>query len=85
MSNYTLLTMASRPNPHLLNGLSVEWDPHIFRSFNTETNNRGAAFDPATDWALVERRVARMGLQRARVWMQPEWFRPAYDRWHSHF
>ncbi len=81
MSNYTLLTMASKPNPHLLNGLSVEWDPHIFRSFNTETDNRGVAFDPATDWALVERRVARMGLQRARVWMQPEWFRPAYDRW----
>lgn len=70
------LEVADVPNPHPLNGLSVEWDPHLFRRWNTGPDVPGR-FDPAADWPLFCRRIRGMGLHRARMMMQPEWFASA--------
>ena len=54
-------------------GTSVEFDPHFF-SANVQ---RGVFKEE--DWAIVERRVKEMGIDRFRVMLRPSWLEPLND------
>ena len=54
-------------------GTSVEFDPHFF-SANV---HRGVFKEE--DWAIVERRVKEMGIDRFRVMLRPSWLEPFND------
>lgn len=64
-----------RPTGVTLAGLGVELDPH-FLSQNV-TRNDGAK---AADWdEVVVPRIRKMGIQRFRVMLQPQWWEPVND------
>ena len=70
-----MLYVSESKNLHNLNGFSSEWDPHIFRRWNTDSiTTINPMFDPEKDWKLFKNRIKAMGIHRARVWIQPEWF-----------
>jgi len=54
-------------------GTSVELDPHFFAA-----NVQRGVFEEA-DWAIVERRVKEMGIDRFRVMLKPSWLEPLND------
>ena len=71
----TVLHISDSKNTHNLNGFSAEWDPQIFRRWNTDDlTSMDPMFNPVNDWSLFQKRIKAMGIQRSRVWIQPEWF-----------
>ena len=54
-------------------GTSVEFDPHFFSA-----NVQKGVFKEE-DWAIVERRVQEMGIDRFRVMLRPAWLEPLND------
>ncbi|MBE6925821.1 MAG: hypothetical protein E7461_03150 [Ruminococcaceae bacterium] len=54
-------------------GTSVEFDPHFFSA----GVQRGVFKEE--DWAIVERRVKEMGIDRFRVMLRPSWLEPLND------
>lgn len=54
-------------------GTSVEFDPHFFSA-----NVQRDVFKEE-DWAIVERRVKEMGIDRFRVMLRPSWLEPLND------
>ncbi len=56
-----------------LYGISVELDPHFFAA-----NVQRGVFTEE-DWAIVERRVKEMGIDRLRVMIKPSWLEPFND------
>lgn len=54
-------------------GTSVEFDPHFL------SQNVAKGVSAAEDWAIVERRVEKMGISRFRVMLLPSWLEPFND------
>jgi len=72
IGNAPVLTVNQCANETALTGFGVEWDPMFFRGFNSGRTD-------AEDWALVCRRAAELGIQKARVMYLPGWIEPAND------
>lgn len=70
------VTLASKANVNKLDSFGAEWDPEFWMNYNT---SRGT---DENDWNLIARRIEKMGLQRVRMMVVPEWYEPhenSYD------
>ena len=71
-NGYTHVTVGDLAGVNIY-GTSVELDPHFFAA-----NVQRGVFEEA-DWAIVERRVKEMGIDRFRVMLKPSWLEPLND------
>lgn len=71
-NGYTQVSLGARAGINTF-GLSVEFDPH----FLSQNVAKGVA--KPEDWAIIEDRVTRMGINRFRVMLLPSWIEPFND------
>ena len=72
LPGYTKLTLDEKAGENTF-GVSVEFDPHFL------SQNVQKGISAAEDWAIVESRVAKMGIDRFRVMIMPSWIEPFND------
>ena len=62
--------------PVTLESIGAEFDPHFYAQNVVGRPQSGAK---AEDFKIIEERVTRMGLQKFRVMVQPQWYEPYND------
>ena len=67
------MAMADVPNRFPIDAFGCEWDPHFFTAVN---QRHGCGED---DLALVKSRMEKLGIQRVRMMILPEWYEPRND------
>ncbi len=69
---YTKITTGKKSGVNVF-GTSVEFDPYFFSA------NVKKGVSREEDWAIVESRVAKMGIDRFRIMLLPSWIEPLND------
>ena len=72
---YTVVKLAEA-TPVALESIGAEFDPHFYAQ---NVVGRPWAGLKAEDFQIIEDRVTRMGLQKFRVMIQPQWYEPYND------
>ena len=72
---YTVVRLAEA-TPVALESIGAEFDPHFYAQ---NVVGRPWAGLKAEDFQIIEDRVTRMGLQKFRVMIQPQWYEPYND------
>lgn len=72
---FTVVKLADA-TPVALESIGAEFDPHFYAQ---NVVGRPGAGLKAEDFKIIEDRVTRMGLQKFRVMIQPQWYEPYND------
>ena len=72
---YTVVKLAEA-TPVTVESIGAEFDPHFYAQ---NVVGRPLAGLKAEDFQIIEDRVTRMGLQKFRVMIQPQWYEPYND------